>query len=111
MLRVFICSPFRDDPEGNTRLVRELCLRALEAGVAPFAPHAFYTTVLDDADDFERALGMAAGQAFVSACDELWVWSKKGITPGMAEELTRAHHSMVPIVYDPQCWIGAGEAS
>lgn len=109
MLKVFVSSPYRDDPARNTRLAQELCLRALDSGVAPFAPHLLYTQFLDDADDYDRALGQAAGVEFVSSCDEVWVWTRKGITQGMKLELERAHQTMTPIVYDPECWLGAGE--
>ena len=46
--RVFICSKYAGDIEHNVRVAQALCRMALEAGLAPFAPHLLYTQILKD---------------------------------------------------------------
>lgn len=100
MKKVFICSRYRAD---KTHTVDEAVSRALYAcavavdkGCAPIAPHLYLPRCLDDNDPAERAAGMAAGRAFLSACDEVWQWGAT-ITEGMAAELAYAEELGIPI--------------
>src|SRR3974377_1008062 len=98
MTRVFICSPCAGDIEANVKRAREMCLHAVRLGHAPFAPHLLYPQFLNDRNELDRAAGIAAGLAFLSSCDEVWV--PKGVepSPGMAYELKRARWAKIPIV-------------
>lgn len=115
MPRAFVCSPLRpaayahpsnshlseadkkalydEELEFNLETTRRLCAWAMKLGYAPFAPHLIYPQFLDPADPKEDALGQAAGQSFMQACDVLVVLeSGRGITQGMAAELKLAEH-------------------
>jgi hypothetical protein len=113
MKRVFVCSPLKaDTKEGilkNIKRAQDLCHLATINDVAPFASHAFYTLFLDDLDPVQRAQGMAAGNAWLRASHELWVWSKLGTSAGMASEIELARSCSIPVVFDPPCWAGVTE--
>ena len=68
----------------------------MDKGYAPFAPHLLYPRFLDDNEPDERALGMAAGKAWLAVCDELWQWGAT-ISAGMAEEIALAHELGIPV--------------
>ena len=86
--RVFICSPYRiNEHIKNTKEYAErCCIAACEKGVAPFAPHAFYTNFLDDDNPDARTIGMECGIAYLAICEELWVCSTY-ISEGMQQEI------------------------
>lgn len=88
MKRIFICSPYRGDIQANTARALELCRFVLRAGHAPFAPHLFYPQMLDDGDQEQRAAGIAAGMAWLDACDA--VLRAGPISEGMYHELKHA---------------------
>lgn len=107
MIRVVIESPFGSTPEGerasmptvfdNVDYLRR-CLRdSLRRGEAPFASHALYPQVLDDATPEERAQGMAAGFAWGERADLVAVYIDRGTTPGMAEGIERYRALGIPI--------------
>lgn len=106
MKTVFVCSPLRGDVEKNIGIARELCRAAIMAeGVAPFAPHVFYTQFLDDSKPEERNFGMLAGIRFLRKCDEIWVFDVNGVfTEGMLKEIAEADRAGIPIVFMPDCW-------
>lgn len=74
----------------NQQRARELCHSVTLAGHAPYAPHLLFTQFLDDAKPAERALGIAAGKAFLQVCDELWFDERYGISTGMKAEIELA---------------------
>lgn len=94
-LRVLIESPFGRNPDGskctpaeyerNTVYVRRALAHSLRRGEAPFASHALYPLVLDDAKAGERRMGMEAGFAWGEAVHLVAVYADYGITPGMRE--------------------------
>ncbi len=49
MKRVFVCSPWREDPVRGAATLRAVLRDVLREGNAPFAPHGLYPQVLDDA--------------------------------------------------------------
>lgn len=106
--RVFVCSPLRAresnvlgtvTPQENEAIARELCRRAIHMGVAPFAPHAFYTTFLDDRIVIEREQGMRAGAQFLLACEEIWVFEFFGVSLGMQAEIQLARDHGIAVDY------------
>lgn len=100
MKRVYICSRYRADEkhtvEGNIHRTLFACTIALEKGYAPLAPHLIYPNCLDDYDPQERAVGLAASQAWIPVCDELWQWGAS-ISEGMAAEIKLAKELGIPV--------------
>jgi hypothetical protein len=115
MVRIYVCSPLsaptREGVLANMKLARDLCLYAmLIEDVAAYAPHAWLPEILDDGSTEERMLGMEAGQAWLEAAEGLWVFTKRGISQGMAREIEIAARRGVPVTWDPSCWRGVGES-
>ena len=111
MKRIYVASPLSaPTPAGvraNVQRVWALCKAVLAEGHAPFAPHGFYPAFLDDSVASERAAGMDAGLTWLGAADELWVYTKAGISVGMAMEMRVFGARLEPkVVYDPECWAG-----
>ena len=46
--KVFICSPFRGDMEGNARKAAAYCRMACEQGFLPVAPHLLFPQFLNE---------------------------------------------------------------
>jgi len=100
-----VCSPYAGQVPGETEVnvmvARRLCAEVLSAGHAPFAPHLLYPQMLNDRDHTQRANGIAAGQAFLMVCDEVWCWSMDGgfVSAGMYADLRVAMKLGKPILY------------
>lgn len=108
MKRVYVISRLRES-EGRTLaqnidLAERLARAAVLAGVSPLPPHALYTRFLNDNDPGERFLGMRAGAAWLPAAEEAWVFTRHGISSGMAEEIETAARLGVAVIEDPPCW-------
>lgn len=97
MKRVFVCSPYRGNVAANVALARAACREVLRAGDAPFASHVLYPEVLDDDDQEERALGMAAGRTWLAAADEILVVGP--VSDGMRQEIDEALARGIPVRY------------
>lgn len=110
--RIFICSPYRARApytvEDHVRLLHRLTAATLGAGHAPFAPHDIYTNHLDDSDEVQRELGIAAGKVWLAVCDEVWAFVTEALPPttGMAHEIAYARSIARPIIYSPPAWRG-----
>lgn len=109
MRRVFVASPLasttKEGVQRNIHRARMLCLSAMKLeGVAAFAPHTMYPEFLDDSDTEDRELGKQAGQTWMETADEIWVFTKAGITGGMREEIELADALKIPVIYDPPCF-------
>lgn len=98
MPKVFICSPYKDDPYKNTIMAKKYCRFATLNGYIPFAPHLFFPRFLDESCEYERLLGIKMGKVFLDDCRELWVFGDK-ITEGMQYEIDRAKHRKITIRY------------
>ena len=57
--KIFICSPFRGDVEGNSAKAAGYCRRAYEEGNLPIAPHLLFPQFLKEDSLKERADGIA----------------------------------------------------
>lgn len=117
---VFIVSPLRGTPsqlaecrtdadradllQTNMEHAEALCHEVtVKHGHAAFAPHVFYPLFLDDRRPEERALGMAAGRAWLAKADEVWVWGRDGVSDGMLADIVTAKESGITIVH-PEEW-------
>ncbi len=86
--KVFICSPFRGDTEGNTRKAAAYSRMAVEEGCLPIAPHLLFPQFLNEGIEEERQLGISLGMELLTGYDEVWVFGEA--TEGMAAEITLA---------------------
>lgn len=83
--KVFICSPFRGDVEGNSVKAAGYCRRAYEEGGLPVAPHLLFPQFLNEGSLKERADGISMGLELLLGCDEVWVFGEA--TEGMEQEI------------------------
>ncbi len=89
--RVFICSPFSDNPDWNIRFAEAACREAFSNGCLPVAPHLYFTRFLKDGDGFEREYGISAGHELMKICDEITVYAVNGrISAGMQSDIAFA---------------------
>ncbi len=97
MKKVYICAPLGGDVESNLERVKRYTRYALMCGTAPVVPH-FYALCLNDNDQTEREIGLAAGLGMLWFCDELWVFGQN-ITEGMKQELQFCKHLNIKTRY------------
>ena len=83
--KIFICSPFRGDVEGNSAKAAGYCRRAYEEGNLPIAPHLLFPQFLKEDSLKERADGIAMGLELLLGCDEMWVFGEA--PEGMEQEI------------------------
>lgn len=83
--KVFICSPFRGDVEGNSVKVAGYCRMAYEGGHLPIAPHLLFPQFLNEDSLKERTDGISMGLELLLGCDEMWVFEET--TEGMEQEI------------------------
>lgn len=86
--KVFICSPFRGDTEGNAKRAAAYSRMACEKGYLPIAPHLLLPQFLQEGIEAERKLGIKMGLELLLCCDEVWVFGEA--TEGMAAEIAFA---------------------
>lgn len=96
--RVYICSRYAGDVEHNVRVALVLCRMAVEAGLAPFAPHLLFTQFLDDINPVQREIGISLGMRFMEVCDVVWVYLGEGVSGGIRREIEHARRLGKPIV-------------
>lgn len=101
MRRVVIESPFAGDIEANTAYAKRAVHDCLVRGEAPIASHLLFTQpgVLDDDKPEERALGIAAGHAWIEAADALVVYRDRGVSAGMQAGIDHANYWRIPVEY------------
>lgn len=95
---VYICSPYRSDPEGNVKRTQEFCRFALEQGTIPLAPHLMFPQFMDDSDPKERDLVIFMDTVLLGKCRELWVLGDT-ISAGMQAEIEVAKRRRQPVRY------------
>lgn len=86
--KVFICSPFRGDMEGNARKAAVYSRMACDRGYLPIAPHLLFPQFLNEGIEAERQLGISMGMELLLDCEEVWVFGKA--TEGMQAEIAFA---------------------
>lgn len=101
MRRVILESPYAGDIEANVAYARACLGDCLARGEAPIASHLLYTQpgVLRDEISGERAKGIKAGHAWMSAADAVVVYTDRGISEGMKDGIARALSEGRPIEY------------
>lgn len=72
---VYICSPYAGDVTANVENARRYSRFAVDAGYIPIAPHLLFPQFLSDDNPKERQLGLFFGNALMSKCSEVWVFS------------------------------------
>ena len=110
--RIFVCSPLRaETSEGyarNLQIARELTRAVLLAGHAPYTPHLWYTSHLDDTREDQRKMGMAAGASWLRVADEIWVYAidESECSSGMKAEILAAGKFQLSVkaVWMPECF-------
>lgn len=83
MILVIIESPFAGDTRRNIEYARLCVLDSLVRGEAPICSHLLYPQVLDDNLFAERAVGIAAGLAWLSHADKHVFYTDYGMSSGM----------------------------
>ena len=83
---IYICSPLKGDIERNIKKAIGYSRFAYMKGGIPLAPHAIFTTFLDDEIIDERNAGIDMGIALLTRCNELWSFGSR-ISEGMAAEI------------------------
>jgi hypothetical protein len=87
--KIYICSPFADDPDRNVAKALKYCRFALTAGKFTIAPHCFLPRFMDDKDRNERELARSFGIRLLNGCSQIWVFGDK-ISDGMSREIEHA---------------------
>lgn len=111
---IYVCSPCRptliDPPlrvvqkEMNLTLAKLACMKVIDKGWIPVAPHLYFTQFLDDETPEERELGMELGLAVLNACDEVWVVTDDVISDGMMKEIEEAAVLGIPVKMFDSKW-------
>lgn len=96
---IYICSPLRGDYEKNTENAETYCYVIMRhvPDAVPLAPHIYFPRFLDDNDEEERKLGIAAGIALLDKCDELWAFGIYNPSEGMKYEIDYAKKHGIPV--------------
>jgi hypothetical protein len=99
-------SPYAGDLKQNLAYARAAIRHSLSRGEAPLASHLLYAAsgALDDDIAEQRALGIAAGQAWLAAVETVVVYADLGISPGMRAGIEAAKALGKPVVYRTIGW-------
>jgi hypothetical protein len=99
MGRVILESPYAGDVDQNVAYARACIRDCLQRGEAPIASHLLFTQpgVLRDEMPEERALGIAAGLAWLPVAETLVAYIDRGISPGMAAAIELAERAGIPV--------------
>lgn len=91
---MYVCHPYRDDPQGNAVRVAEVCRALTDSGLVPVAPQLYLPTFVDEATQREEALALCL--ELLDVCDEVRVYGER-ISEGMRVELRHAEARGIPI--------------
>ena len=86
---VYICSPYRSNPDANMERTRKFCRFALDHGQIPLAATLMFPQFMDDRNPAERELAIFMDIVLMGKCHEVWVLGDT-VSEGMAEEIDRA---------------------
>lgn len=95
---VYICSPCRGDYEKNIDNAATYSRAAFRKGYIPITPHLYFTRFMDDTNDKERSMAMAAGSQLLLMCSEVWVFGLDHPSEGMQAEIALAIRHGIPII-------------
>lgn len=93
---VYICSPYRGDPEGNAEKARRYCRFAVESGAIPICPHLFFPQFMKE--ETERELAMQMDMVLLAHCRQVWVFGSF-LSEGMGAEIAQAKRKKMRIRY------------
>lgn len=85
MQTVYICSPLKGDVGGNIVKAQKYSQMAVDEGLCPFTPHAFFTLFMDDTNPVERAKGISCGMEMLNRSDLFWQFGEP--SEGMKAEI------------------------
>ena len=72
--RVFIAHQLKGDVEANLESAKMWCRWAIfMRDVNPIAPYLALVSMLEEANEHEREIGLILGDEWIAMCDELWV--------------------------------------
>ena len=93
--KIYVCSPFAGDTEGNIVKARRYCAFAVEQRYIPYASHLFFPQFMSDDDPAQRELGLFMGMVYLDGC---WVFGDT-VSSGMAAEIERAKKRGIVLRY------------
>lgn len=98
MRAVYVCHPYASDPQGNTEIVRNLCLdlSGIYEDVLFVAPHVAFS-FLEEKKTCTREKAMRMCIDLLDRCDALLLCTSE-ITSGMAEEIDYSIDNGIPII-------------
>jgi hypothetical protein len=98
MRRVILESPYQGNVDANLSYARRCVRDCVLRGEAPIVSHLLFTQsgILDDLVPEERALGIAAGLAWLVLADAMVLYIDRGMSPGMQEAMREAQRAGVP---------------
>ena len=96
--KIYICSPFAGDTEGNIEKARRYCAFAVKQGYIPYASHLFFPQFMSEDDPAQRELGLFMGLVYLDGCREGWVYGET-VSAGMAAEIERAQKRGIVLRY------------
>ena len=101
MRLVVLESPYAGDVYANVEYARACIRDCLGRGGAPIASHLLFTQpgVLRDDVPGERALGIAAGHAWIARADAVVVYTDRGTSRGMEAGIACAQRCGIAVEY------------
>lgn len=97
MEKVYVCSQYgtRGNKETNLEFAKLYCMAVIEEGKIPICPHLFYSQVLNDEVESQRAAGLNIGLDLLEGCSEVRIYSP--ISEGMKGEILKAEKLGIPV--------------
>lgn len=97
MEKVYVCSQYgtRGNRETNLEFAKLFCGAVIEEGKIPICPHLFYSQVLNDEVESQRAAGLRIGLELLEDCSELRIFSR--LSDGMKGEILKAEELGIPV--------------
>lgn len=96
---VVVLSPYAGDVEENVTYARACMRKSLERGEHPYAVHLLMPQVLDDEVAEQRERGKWVGWSWMAHADLVAVYTDRGISPGMMQDIEEASRLKKPIVF------------
>ncbi|MBO5484842.1 MAG: hypothetical protein J5979_06505 [Lachnospiraceae bacterium] len=105
MEKVYVCSQYgtRGNRETNLEFAKVFCMAVIEEGKIPICPHLFYSQVLNDDVESQRAAGMRMGLELLEDCSELRIFSR--LSDGMKGEILKAEKLGIPVTIGNMAYI------